>query len=449
MLHPYQLKAVDHILKVPYCGLFLDMGLGKTVSTLTAVNVLLYSELDIYSAVVVAPKRVAESVWSTEVEKWPHLNHIKISKVIGTEKQRLKAMSTEADMYTLGRDNTEWFFNNISKSKRPIDMLIIDESSSFKNQSSKRFKALRKKLHLFKRVVILTGTPTPNGLLDLWPQIYLLDKGQRLGNTVTAYRNAYFTPGKRNGDIIYSWNLRPEAESQIQNMISDICISMKAEDYLDLPVRVDNEILINLDRPVLKKYRELENQLLFEIEGLYDISSPTAATLRNKLLQFCNGAVYDTDRKWHEIHSHKLDVCEEIIDNANGKPVLVAYSYQHDLSRLLLKLKKYDPVKFNSEAHITQWNNGEIRVMLMHPASAGHGLNLQAGGNIIVWFGLPDSLELYQQFNARLHRQGQKCSVIINHLLIKDTVETEVVKALIGKANVQDSLIKALKSKVK
>ena len=448
-LHLYQKAGVSHIIDHSHCGLFLDMGLGKTVTTLTAINFLMYKDLEIDSVLIVAPKRVAESVWTAEIEKWEHLKHLKISQIIGNEKQRKKALNTKADIYIISRDNVAWLTGQFGGSMLPFGMLVIDESSSFKNPKAVRFKALKAVQPSFQRVVILTGTPIPNGLIDLWPQIYLLDRGQRLGKTITAYREAFFKPDKQNGAIVYSYKPLQDSEQEIHKRIDDICMSMKAKDYLDLPERINNYIEIPFNTETQKKYDEFEENQVLELFGDgEEISAINAAALSNKLLQFANGAVYDEVKNYHVMHNLKLEALEEIIENANGKPVLVAWTYQSDKARIHDYLKKYAPRDLKTDQDIKDWNAGKIQVLLMHPASGGHGLNLQAGGNIIVWFGQTWSLELYQQFNARLDRQGQTESVIVNHLIAKNTIDGDVVKSLDRKSVKQEGLLEAVKAKI-
>ncbi len=445
-MHEYQHTAVDHILENTHSALFLEMGLGKTVSTLTAINTLMFEEFDISTALVVAPKRVAENVWDAEIKKWSHLSHLKISKIAGSAKQRKEALRKDADVYTIGRDNIAWLCGQYGGSMLPFDMLVLDELSSFKNPKSIRFKSLRNVQPSFKRIVGLTGTPAPNGFLDLWSQIYLLDRGKRLGKFITRYREDYFAKDY-NG---FSYSPREGAEDLISEKINDICMSMKAEDYIKLPDRIENIINLKFSDELQKKYDDFEKDQVMQIfEGQAEdegISAVNAAALSNKLLQFANGAVYDEDRNVHEVHNLKIEALKEIIEDANGKPVLIAYSFQHDLRRIMHALKKYKPVKLTTERDINDWNDGKIQVLIMHPASGGHGLNLQAGGNIIVWFGQTWSLELYQQFNARLHRQGQKQAVIINKILIKNTMDQRVVKAVEGKSERQNGLMEAVKA---
>lgn len=447
-LHGYQLQAVEHIFSHNKCGLFLDMGLGKTVSTLTAINRLIYEEVEVNRVLVIAPKRVAESVWKQEVAQWPHLQHLKVSVVTGNAMNRKKALQEKADIYTIGRDNVQWLCAQYGGSALPFDMLVIDESSSFKNHASKRFKAL--KLVHFSRVVLLTGTPAPNNLIDLWPQIYLLDKGERLGRTIGAFRSDFFSPGRSNGHIVYNYNVKKGSDERIHKAIADICMSMKAKDYLDLPERINNHIKLEMPESLRRAYKAFEKEKVLEIfETDAQITSANAAALSNKLLQFANGAVYDSEKDSHEIHTLKLEALEEIMESANGKPVLVAYTYQSDAERISQYLKAYKPKRLETDADIVKWNKGEIQLLMMHPASGGHGLNLQAGGNIIVWFGQTWSLELEQQFNARLDRQGQKQRVIVNKLILKGTMDEDVIAAQERKEKGQNALMEAVKAKIK
>lgn len=390
-LHDYQLASVNHIIANTHCALFLEMGLGKTVSTLTAIKHLMFEELEISTVLVVAPKRVADSVWDAEIEKWEHLKDLKISKIVGTAKQRKEALRVKADIYTIGRDNIAWLCGQYGGSMLPFDMLILDELSSFKNPKSIRFKALRNVQPSFKRVVGLTGTPAPNGLIDLWSQIYLLDRGERLGKFITRYREMYFRPGKRNGAIVYKYDITEDGERRIHEKISDICMSMKAKDYLKLPGRIENIIEVKFDENTQKKYDDFERdqvlQLFADQKEDEGISAVNAAALSNKLLQFANGAVYDDDKKYHEVHNLKIEAVKELVEDANGKPVLIAYSYKHDLERLMKALKKYKPKKLSTDQDIKDWNAGKIQVMVMHPASGGHGLNLPGRWkhNNMVW----------------------------------------------------------------
>lgn len=448
-LHNYQVGAVRHVLDTPYCGLMLDMGLGKTVSTLTAINALIFEELEINTVLIVAPKRVVDSVWTQEAEKWEHLRHLRFSRISGNEAQRKQALKEKANVYLISRDNIAWLCGLYGGGMLPFNTLVIDESSSFKNHKSVRFKALRKVAPSFERIVLLTGTPAPNGLIDLWSQIYLLDRGERLGKTISEYRARYFTPGQRNGEIVYNYKIKTTGEEEIYAAIKDICLSMKAEDYLDMPEKIDNVISLDMPSSIAAKYKEFEREKVLELLA-GEITAVNRAVLSNKLLQFANGALYDDDKNVHEVHSLKLDALEEIVESCGGKPVLVAWTFRHDRDRILNRLKKYKPVQLSTDKHVADWNAGKIQVMLMHPASGGHGLNLQAGGNTIVWFGNTWSLELEQQFNARLYRQGQQHKqVIIHRLVVKGTLDVDVIRSLQSKSDKQDGLLKAIKSLIK
>lgn len=452
-LHDYQIFGYKHIINTPYCGLFLDMGLGKTVTTLTAINTLIYEDLEIKNALIVAPKRVVETVWSDECEKWGHLKHLKVVKIVGAEPKRIEALKKEADIYVVSRDNIAWlcaFYGGIL----PFDMLVIDELSSFKSYKSLRFKALKLARPSIKRVVGLTGTPAPNGYIDLWAQLYLIDRGERLEKTITKYRERYFREGRRNGAVVYDYKLLNDAEEQINQRISDICISMKSNDYLDMPELIMNRVSVTLPPAIKKMYDDFEKDKVLDLikpeaEDSKEINVINAAALANKLLQFANGAIYDEDHTTHEIHKEKIDALKDIIEDANGKSILVAWSFQHDRDRLMEALKVYKPRELKNEKDIRDWNEGKVQVMLAHPASAGHGLNLQAGGNIIVWFGLTWSLELYQQFNGRLYRQGQKSrTVIIHHIITEGTHDEDVIKAIEAKDEKQESLLSSIKAKI-
>lgn len=442
--HTYQKYAIQRILEQPAVGLFLDMGMGKTVCALTAAAELLHDRFEVTRVLVIAPLRVAEDTWSREAEKWDHLKYLRIAKVLGSEQQRVAALNSDADIYVINRENVEWLVNYFGK-RWPFDMVIIDELSSFKSSKARRFRALRKVRPLIKRIVGLTGTPAPNGLIDLWAQIYLLDQGERLGKTITGYRERYFKPDKRSRTVIYSWKPKPGAEKAIFEKLSDICVSMRAEDWFEMPERIDRVIPVQLPQEAQEQYKRLERDLLLPFaDG--DIVANTAAVLSNKLLQMANGAVYDENRGVKVLHNTKLEFLEEIIEAANGKPVLVFYAYRHDLDRL----KAYFPKArtLDTAKDINDWNSGKIPILLAHPASAGHGLNLQAGGHIIVWFGLVWSLELYQQANARLCRQGQTHSVIVHHLVAEGTIDEDVMKALSDKVKGQDALLEAVKARI-
>lgn len=444
--HPYQDHATQHIVDNDACGLFLDMGLGKTVSTLTAIDRLMNDDLEVSKVLVIAPKRVAEDTWINEAEKWDHLKHLRISIVLGAERQRKEALRVKADIYVINRENVCWLVSFYG-GYFPFDMVVIDELSSFKSPKSERFKSLRMIRPKVKRVVGLTGTPAPNGLLDLWSQLYLLDQGERLGKTVTGYRERYFNPGKRNGHIVYEYKVRENSYEEIYGKIGDICISMKAEDYLQLPERLDNTFEITLPKAIQDQYEDFERKQILALEDK-EISAVNAAALTNKLLQFANGAVYNAERDWHEVHRAKLEALEETVEAANGQPVLICYSFIHDRERIMRHLKAYKPVFLNDSSLLSKWNKGEIPVLLGHPASMGHGLNMQAGGNIIVWFGLPWSLELYQQACARLDRQGQTKVVLNQRLITKGTMDEDVLAALDNKASGQDALMNAVKARI-
>lgn len=444
--HNYQKYAANRILESPKVGLFLDMGLGKTVSTLTALDILMFDYFEIQKVLVIAPKRVAEDTWSREVEKWDHLKHFRISKVLGTQKQRLDALKATADIYVINRENVKWLVD-LYGNKWPFDTVVIDELSSFKSNKSQRFKALKKVTPLMQRVIGLTGTPTPNGYLDLWPQIYLLDRGERLGKTITGYRERYFTPGRRNAYTIFTWDLKPGADKVIQEKISDICVSMKAEDYLELPERINNNIYIKMDVKAQALYEQLEKELILQVEE-DQITALTAGALTQKLLQMANGAVYDAGNKPVHIHDCKLEALEEILE-FNQEPVLVFYNFKHDYSRLMERFKDLKPRTLETSKDIADWNEGKIRLLLAHPASVGHGLNIQAGGHIIVWYGLTWSLELYQQANARLDRQGQTKNVIVHHLITEGTVDEDVMKAIERKEMGQEALMEAIKARIR
>lgn len=447
-LHEYQERGVTHIIDNEYCALFLDMGLGKTVTTLTAIKELLDNCI-ISNCLVIAPKKVTQVTWSDEIKNWKHLQGLTISVIDGTAKQRREAMAAKADIYAVSRDNIVWLVLECGGVKLPYDMVVIDELSSFKNHASKRFRAMRKVRKFIPRVVGLTGTPAPNGLIDLFAQMYLVDEGQRLGKTVTAYRDRFFRPGKRNGDIVYTYELKApqnETEQQISDLISDITISMTAEDYLKMPDKIMLYDYVDLAPKVLAQYRDFEREQILElINSNEPISAASAAALSNKLQQFANGAIYDAERNVKDLHDEKLDKLEELVEAANGEPVLIAYSYKHDLERIMQKLKAYKPVKLEKPEHIAEWNTGKIPVLVTHPASAGHGLNLQKGGHNIVWFGNTWSLELYQQFNTRLYRQGQGKPVTIHHIVTRGTIDEKIIKSLDGKRETQDGLMESIK----
>ena len=441
-LHEYQRYCVDFIITHPVAALFLDLGLGKTVTTLTAVNELMYDRFEISKVLIIAPLRVAQTTWSDEIQKWSHLENLRVSKVLGTPSERNAALDADADIYIINRENVDWLVSNHTFD---FDMVVIDELSSFKNHQSKRFKALRKVRPAVKRIVGLTGTPAPNGLMDLWAEINILDMGERLGRFITRYRETYFLPDKRNGMVIFSYKPLPNAEKCIYEKISDICISMKAADHLNMPKRMDNVVTVEMNETEHKLYDKLSKEMLLPFdEG--DIDAVNAAALSNKLLQTANGAVYDENGNVRYIHGRKLDALEDLIEAAVGKPILVFYSFKHDKDRIA---ERFDVREIKTERDIHDWNSGNIPVALAHPASCGHGLNLQSGGSTVVWFGLTWSLELYQQANARLYRQGQKDTVVIHHIITKGTIDENVMRALKHKDKGQSALIEAVKARVK
>lgn len=441
--HPYQEYAITRILDTPHIGLFLDMGLGKTVSALTAVDKLINDRFEVQRVLVIAPLRVAKLTWAAEVGKWDHLS-LKVTKVLGSESKRLQALAEKADIYVINRENVPWLVDLYKGKRWPFDMVIIDESSSFKNPRSLRFRALRKVLPQIKRMVLLTGTPSPRSLMDLWPQLYLLDRGERLGRTLTEYRSAYFRPGKSNGFTVFEWLPNKDAQEKIYKAVGDICVSMSAADWLDIPDKVDNVIEVELPPKARKAYDTLKRDYVITIQQ-DDITAVNAAVLTGKLLQVANGALYHDDKTYTEIHKAKIDALKELAESATT-PVIVFYWLKSDLERL--KKEFPNARTLDDEKDLTDWNNGKIDMLLLHPSSAGHGLNLQAGGHTIIWFGLTWSLELYQQANARLHRQGQRSSVIVHHILARDTMDERVLKALQQKRMGQDSLLAAVRAEI-
>lgn len=448
--HNYQQYATEFIKDTPACAIFLDMGLGKTSITLTAINDLLFDSFDVHKVLVIAPLRVARTTWSEEVEKWEHLRMLRYSVAVGTETERLSALRTPADIYIINRENLGWL---VEESRVPFDfdMLVIDELSSFKNHNTKRFKALMKVRPKLKRIVGLTGTPAGNGLMDLFAEFKLLDMGERLGRFIGQYRTNYFLPDKRNGQIIYSYKPMPDAEQRIYDKISDITISMKAADHLRMSELISTEYTVQLSEKEQEKYDDLKEELVLTLND-GEITAANAASLSNKLSQMANGAIYDDNGNTINIHSRKLDALEDIIESMNGRPLLVAYWFRHDLERISERLSSlHIPcTKLDTADSISRWNKGEIPVALIHPASAGHGLNLQNGGSALVWFGLTWSLELYQQTNARLWRQGQTAeTVVIQHIIAKGTIDEKILKALKNKDRTQSALIDAVKAEVK
>ena len=442
--YDYQKYATNFIKTHKEAVLLLDVGLGKTSCALTAIKDLLDSG-EVKKVLVIAPLRVAKITWSDEIQKWDHLSGLRYSVVVGTEKQRLKALEKDAGIYIINRESVEWLIHKSFK-KFNYDMLVIDELSSFKSYSAKRFKALMNMRHRLNRVVGLTATPSSNSLMDLFSEYKLIDGGKRLGQYITHYREKYFDPDKRNANVIFSYKLKPFAEEAIYSKIDDITISMKAVDYLKMPPILYNEIKVELDQKERKIYEILKKDMIVALEDK-EIDAMNAASLSNKLLQMANGSVYGEEKEVIHLHDKKLDALEEIVEAANGNSVLCAYWYKHDLERI--KARFGDKCQeINSEASIRKWNSGDIQIGLIHPMSAGHGLNLQSGGSILVWFGLTWSLELYQQTIGRLYRQGQTRSVIIHHIVSKATIDERVMLALKNKEVSQDALIRAVKAEV-
>ncbi len=447
--HDYQQYATEYIENHPICAVLLDMGLGKTSITLTAIMNLLFDSFEVSRVLVIAPLRVARDTWTAEIEKWEHLSLLSYSVAVGTESERIAALNKKADIYIINRENVQWL---ITQSGIPFnfDMVIIDELSSFKNHNTKRFKSLMKMRPFINRIVGLTGTPTSTGLMDLWAQFRLLDMGKRLGRFISHYRNNYFTPDKRNGQIVFSYKLIPGAEDAIYKQISDISISMKSTDYLKMPELISNEYKVQLSQKEQKSYDYMKSELVLNLPNA-EITATNAAALSGKLCQMANGAIYDDDGNSVTIHDRKLDALEDIIESANGKNLLIAYWFKHDLARIEKRLhERHIPfAKLDSSDSIRRWNNGELPVALIHPASAGHGLNLQSGGSTLVWFGLTWSLELYQQTNARLWRQGQSANtVVIQHIITKGTIDEQIMKALQTKDKTQSALINAVKAEI-
>ena len=441
--HDYQRYVTEYIEAHPVCAVLLDMGLGKTSITLTALLDLLFDSFTAHHVLVIAPLRVARDTWPAEIEKWDHLKMLTYSVAVGTEKERKAALQHPADIYIINRENVQWL---VEQSGIPFDFdtVIVDELSSFKNHQSKRFKTLMKMRPRVKHIIGLTGTPSANGLMDLWAEFKVLDMGERLGRFIGMYRNNYFTPDKRNGQIIYSYKLLPGAEDAIYRRISDITISMKASDHLKMPELVMNTVSVDLSDDERERYEDLKATLVLQLPEA-EITAANAASLSGKLLQMANGAIYGDDGHPIHIHDRKLDALEDLIEGANGKSVLVAYWFKHDLERIK---SRFNVREIKTSSDIRDWNDGNIPVAVIHPASAGHGLNLQSGGSTLIWFGLTWSLELYQQTNARLWRQGQKETVVIHHIITEGTVDNRVLKVLQSKEKTQDSLINAVKAEL-
>ena len=441
--HEYQHYATDFILSHPVSAVLLEMGLGKSVISLSAIFDLCLDRFEIRKVLIIAPLRVARDTWPSEIKKWDHLKGLSYSVAVGTENERKDALMKRATLYIINRENVDWL---VSKSGMPFDfdMVVVDELSSFKSYGAKRFKSLLKVRPTVKRIVGLTGTPSSNGLMDLWAQFRVLDLGQRLGRYITHYRSAYFVPDKRNAEIIFSYKPQPGAEEKIYSQISDITISMKSSDYLKMPECIINEVPVYLNEKEWSIYSKFRDEMVANV-GEEEIDAANAAVLSGKLLQMANGAVYDENNKAHSIHDRKLDALEDLIEGANGKPVLVGYWYKHDLERIQ---KRFSTRQIKTPKDIEDWNDGNIPVAVIHPASAGHGLNLQSGGSTLIWFGLTWSLELYQQTNARLYRQGQNETVVVHHIITKGTIDEDVMTALSKKEKSQASLIDAVKAKL-
>lgn len=427
----------------------LDMGLGKTVITLTAIHRMKYHMFCACRALVIAPKKVAESTWSSEAQKWDHLKDLRISVVLGSEKQRIEALGVNADVYIINRENTQWIVEYFGRSW-PFDVVVLDESSSFKNHRAKRFQALKAIRPRINRLIELTGTPSPHGLTDLWAQIYLLDGGKRLGRTITRYRDMFFVPDKRSRMQIFSYAPREGAADEIYRLISDICISMKAEDYLTLPEMITDDIPIVLDPKAQRSYRELEKTMLLSLDDDQVVTAASAAALTGKLLQLCNGAVYDENGGVVELHGCKMEAFLETVEQIGSEHVLVYYHFRHDLERLKAALAESGKVVrvYTDVQDEMDWNAGKIDILLAQPASCGYGLNLQRGGHHVIWFGLTWNLEEYQQANKRLHRQGQEKPVIIHRLIVKGGTDEDVIRSLECKDGAQEALLAALKARI-
>ncbi|NQJ76340.1 DEAD/DEAH box helicase [Streptococcus suis] len=449
-LHNYQVVAKDFIISHPNAAVILDMGMGKTATTLSAVNELMFDRFEVTKVLVIAPLRVANTVWSDEIEQWAELRHLRYSKIVGTPKQRKVALQKDADIYIVNRENLPWLVEQCSPYFK-WDMVVIDELSSFKSWQSKRFKAFMAMRPYMKRIVGLTGTPSSNGLMDLFAEFKVIDGGERLGRFIGEFRSRYFEEGRRNGNIVYEYIPMDYAECQIQDKISDITISMKALDYLDMPDLISTKKLVRMSEKEKEKYSQFKKEyVLSELDGL-EVTAANAASLTNKLVQLSNGAVYSDDHTVVPLHEQKLDALEDILESANGETVLVAYWFKHDLARVMGRLEKLKVKSrvLKTEEDIREWNKGNVPVGLLHPAGAGHGLNLQKGGHHLVWFGLTWSLELYQQTNARLWRQGQEAeTVVIQHIVTEGTIDEEILKALENKDAQQERLIAAVKAQV-
>jgi superfamily II DNA or RNA helicase len=448
--YPHQKAGIDWITQRPACALLWGMGTGKTVTTLTAIDRLLFDYMEEGPVLVIAPKRVAENTWSKEAQKWPHLRHLRVCKIMGSAKERMEALRSVyngpfAELYVINRENVDWLVD-ILGGRWPFPIVVIDELSSFKSSKAKRWKALRRVRGRIRRLIGLTGTPRPNGLEDLWPELYLLDQGERLGRTLGAFRSHFLTPDRMSGHIVYSYRPKEGAEAEAYDRISDICMSIKKDDVLSLPGQIYEDIEITPPPSLLKSYKQFERDRVLEcLDEEGEIVAGSAAALTNKLLQFANGAIYDMEGKAHEIHALKLDALEELLEEAGGDNVLLLYAYKHDAERIRQRIACRE---LDTPEDMDAWNRGEIPVALAHPASIGHGLNLQDGGHIIVWYGLTWSLELYQQANERLNRPGQKNVCRVYHLILKGTHDGRVLDALKNKDKGQAAAIEALRLEV-
>lgn len=447
--YPHQEAGIDWILSRPACALLWGMGTGKTVTTLTALDLIMNDYLEDGPALVIAPKRVAEDTWSKEAAKWEHLKHLKVVKIMGTAKQRIDALRSVyegpfADVYVINRENVVWLVEHLG-GRWPFPIVVLDELSSFKSNQAKRWKALRRVRGRIRKIIGLTGTPRPNGIEDFWPEMYLLDQGERLGRTLTAFRSKYLVPEKMNGHIVYSYKPRPGAEAEVYDKLADLCMSIRKEDVLQLPGQIYEDIELTPSKQLLTKYKQFERDAVLEVLDGDEIMAGTAAALTNKLLQFANGAIYDMDGQAHELHNVKLDALEELVEEAGGDPVLVLYAYKHDADRIRQRI----PCRsLDTSADIDDWNAGKIPVALAHPASIGHGLNLQEGGHVTIWYGLTWSLELYQQANERLNRPGQTQVCRVYHLILKGTHDERVLQALKNKDKGQAAAIEALRLEI-
>lgn len=437
--HKYQEYASKYIEDHEIAAIFLDLGLGKTVISLTAINNLLFDSFEVSKVLIIAPLRVARDTWRDEIEKWDHLSLLEYSVVVGSQKEREKALEKKADIYIINRENVVWLIENYAFN---YDMVVIDELTSFKSHRAKRFKALIKVRPKVKRMVGLTGTPSSNGLMDLWAQFRLLDMGERLGRFISYYREVYFKPDKRNGHIIYSYKPLPDSEEKIYRKISDITVSMKAKDFIEMPEKIISDVKVKMSPKEKELYDDFKKEMVLELKN-EEIDAVNAAVLSNKLLQLASGAIYTKDKDYVVLHEKKLDALEDLIEGANGKPVLIVYNFKHDLERIK---KRFDVKELRTSEDFRRWNEGEIPLAMIHPQSAGHGLNLQHGGSTIIWFSLTWSLEFYEQTNARLFRQGQKDTVVIHHILCEETIDENVVMALKNKSKTQEALLKAVKA---